>query len=102
MDLKNFSVCPTWVDLKKRQQFPRSYHLKRKEVRMKLLRLVMWKCVYDRIVYLNIVKKGINIFSKKGGHNVAKGGAHNFSHPPTQMLSYAPGDVPLKMEGYLK
>ena len=24
------------------------------------------KCVYDRIVYLNIVKKGINIFSKKG------------------------------------
>ena len=31
----------------------------------------------DRIVYLNLVKKGINMFSKKGvlrgGHNVTKG-----------------------------
>ena len=38
-----------------------------------LLTLVIWKGVYDRIVY--IVKKGINIFFKKGflggGHNVA-------------------------------
>ena len=36
--------------------------------------------LYDQIVY--IVKKGINIFSKKGflrlGHNVAKGGGLNF------------------------
>ena len=50
---------------------------------------------YDRIVYLNIFKKDINIFSKKGflrgGQNVAKGGGHKkFSHPPTQMPSYAP------------
>ena len=47
---------------------------------MKLLTLVMWKCVYDRIVYLNIVKKVSIFFQKKG---FFKGGA--------QMLSYAPG-----------
>ena len=39
---------------------------------MNNLTLVIWKCAYDRIVY--IVKKGINIFSKKwflrGWHNV--------------------------------
>ena len=53
---------------------------------MKLLTLVMWKCVYDRIVYLNIVKKGINIFSKKGGHNVAKGGTIIAPPPFTNAL----------------
>jgi len=57
-----------------------------------LLTLVIWKCVYDRIVYL--VKKGINIFSKKGflrgWHNVAKGGGARKSAPHTQMLSYVP------------
>ena len=36
-------------------------------------------CIYDRLVYLNTVKKGIKVFSKKRflrgwGHNVAKGG----------------------------
>ena len=50
-------------------------------------------CVYDRIV--NIFKKGINIFFKKGvfkgGHNVARGGHTKCCAPtPTQMLSYAP------------
>ena len=56
--------------------------------------------LYDQIVY--IVKRGINIFSKKGflrlGHNVAKGGGTQFFFvqikwpppPPTLMLSYTP------------
>ena len=55
-------------------------------------------CIYDRIVY--IVKKGINIFFKKGGFK--GGGPHIFfarwctqNVPlPTQMLLYAPGDEP--------
>jgi len=42
-----------------------------------------------------VVKKGINIFSKKGffrgGHNVVKGGTKMPPPPLTQMLSYAPG-----------
>ena len=37
-----------------------------------LLTLVIWKCVYDRIVY--IVKKVSIFFSKKG---FFKGGGHN-------------------------
>ena len=54
----------------------------------------------DRIVYLNIFKKDINIFSKKGflrgGHNVTKGGTIFFcAPPPTQMRSYAPETQPL-------
>ena len=64
-----------------------------------LLTLVIWKCVYDRKVYLNIVKKAINIFSKKGflrGAQCCQGG-HKFC-PPTQMLSYAP--VSIDWQGY--
>ena len=41
----------------------------------------------DRIVYLNKVEKGINIFSKK---DFLRGAQKNCA-PPTQMLSYAPG-----------
>jgi len=51
-----------------------------------LLTVVVWKCVYDRIVY--IVKKGINIFFLK---EVFKGGHNLSAPPPTQILSYAPG-----------
>ena len=54
-----------------------------------LLTLVIWKCVYDRIVY--IVKKGINIFSKKGflrgGHNPPP---HKWSHTPLSLYNRLP------------
>ena len=43
-------------------------------------------CIYDRIVYLNIVKKGINIFPKKGflkgGAMLPRGGAQKNVCPP--------------------
>ena len=49
-----------------------------------LLTLVIWKCVYDEIV--DIIKKGINIFSnhgflRVGGHTVAQQ-----MWPPAQLL----------------
>ena len=66
-----------------------------------LLTLGIRKCVYDRIVY--IVKKGINILSKKGflrggGAQCCQGGKKNFFNadarkmcsPKKQMISYAP------------
>ena len=43
-------------------------------------------CVYDQIIYLNIAKKGINIFALKG---FLRGGTML-----QKMLSYAP-DFPL-------
>ena len=59
-----------------------------------VLTLEILKCVYDRIVYLNILfqKRGFN-----GGHNVVKRVHQTFFcalsplQPVTQMLSYAPG-----------
>ena len=53
-----------------------------------LLTLVIWKCVYDRMVYI------VKMVSKKG---FLRGGTTNLlvavraKCAPTQMLSYAPG-----------
>ena len=61
-------------------------------------------CVYDRIVYFNIVKKDINILSKRGFKG--QGGAQKHfprqqksSPPPLHKGSriYNPTDLPLYM-----
>ena len=41
-----------------------------------LLTLLMWKCVYDQIVYLNILKKKYQYFSKRVAF---KGGGAKFA-----------------------
>ena len=63
-----------------------------------LLTLLMWKCVYAQIVYLNIFKKKYQYFSKrvafKGGGTMLPGGGieiffANFA-PPLHKFSRTP------------
>ena len=64
-----------------------------------LLTLLMWKCVYAQIVYLNIFKKKVSIFFQKsgfkGGGTMLPGGGieiffANFAPPPLHKFSRTP------------